>query len=292
MAGRKLVISKKTVREYLFSTLGVLLTAVGLVSFLIPYNIAAGGVSGIAIILTQFVALPVGLLMYILNGILFIVSILVIGKEFGLRSIYCTFLLNFFIDLFDRGILIPKYTGDDLILSVLLGVIITALLMAITFSQNSSTGGTDIIARILNKYAGTSIGLSLLLIDLVIGVFAGVAFNSRIGMYSVLSVILNGLTIDYIIRVLDNTLTILGISDKGSVSSDFIMKTLERGVTRLKGEGGWTKNEKNVLYIALKRKEMTDTIRHIREIDEKAFIVVQEATHVIGEGFTHISRIF
>ena len=292
MTGRKLVISKKTVREYLFSTLGVLLTAVGLVSFLIPYNIAAGGVSGIAIILTQFVALPVGLLMYLLNGILFIVSFLVIGKEFGLRSIYCTFLLNFFIDLFDRGIPIPKYTGDDLILSVLLGVIISALGMAITFSQNSSTGGTDIIARILNKYAGTSIGLSLLLIDLVIGVFAGVAFNSRIGMYSVLSVILNGLTIDYIIRVLDNTLTILVISDKGSVISDFIMKTLERGVTRLKGEGGWTKNEKNVLYIALKRKEMTDTIRHIREIDEKAFIVVQEATHVIGEGFTHISSIF
>ncbi|HQC38985.1 MAG TPA: YitT family protein, partial [Thermotogota bacterium] len=142
MTGRKLVISKKTVREYLFSTLGVLLTAVGLVSFLIPYNIAAGGVSGIAIILTQFVALPVGLLMYLLNGILFIVSFLVIGKEFGLRSIYCTFLLNFFIDLFDRGIPIPKYTGDDLILSVLLGVIISALGMAVTFSQNSSTGGT------------------------------------------------------------------------------------------------------------------------------------------------------
>jgi uncharacterized membrane-anchored protein YitT (DUF2179 family) len=70
------------------------------------------------------------------------------------------------------------------------------------------------------------------------------------------------------------------------------MKTLERGVTRLKGEGAWTQNEKNMLYIALKRKEMTDTIRQIREIDPKAFIVVQEAAHVIGEGFTHISRIF
>ncbi len=292
MADRKIVVSKKVVREFLFSTLGVFFTAVGLVSFLIPYNIACGGVSGIAIILTQFVDLPVGLLMYFLNGILFLASFLVIGKEFGLRSIYCTFLLNFLIDLFDRGIPFPKFSGDDLMLSVLLGVIISALGMAITFSQNSSTGGTDIIARILNKYAGTSIGLSLLLIDLAIGIFAGVAYDSRIGMYSVLSVILNGLTIDYIIRVLDNTLTILVISDKSNVISDFIMKTLERGVTRLKGEGGWTKTEKNVLYIALKRKEMTDTIRQIREIDEKAFIVVQEATHVIGEGFTHISRIF
>jgi len=284
--------SKKNIREILFSSLGVLLTAIGLVSFLIPFHIAAGGVSGIAIILSHFLPLPVGVLMYLLNGVLFLVSFFVIGREFGLRSVYCTFLLNFLIDLFDRGIPFPKYTGDDLILSALLGVIISALGMAITFNQNSSTGGTDIVARILNKYAGTSMGLSLLLIDLVIGVFAGVAYETRVGMYSVLSVILNGLTIDYIIRVLNNTLTVLIISEKNNAISDFIMKTLERGVTRLKGEGAWTQNEKNMLYIALKRKEMTDTIRQIREIDPKAFIVVQEAAHVIGEGFTHISRIF
>jgi uncharacterized membrane-anchored protein YitT (DUF2179 family) len=285
-------LSKKTVREYAFSSIGAVLTAIGLVSFLIPNNIACGGVSGIAIVLTNVIGVPVGILMYLLNGLLFIVSFLVIGKEFGLRSIVCTFLLNFFVDFFDRVIAFPKYQGEDLFLAVFLGVSISAIGMALTFSQNSSTGGTDIIARILNKYFGTSIGLSLLLIDLVIGLAAGIAYNSRIGMYSILSVILNGITIDYVIKVLDNTLTVIIVSEKSLAISDYILHKLERGITVLKAEGGWSQKEKPVLYVALKRKEMTDTIHHLREIDPNAFIIVQEATHVIGEGFTHISRIF
>jgi uncharacterized membrane-anchored protein YitT (DUF2179 family) len=288
----KLHLSKKTVREYVFSSIGAVLTAIGLVSFLIPNNIACGGVSGIAIVLTNVIGVPVGILMYFLNGLLFIVSFLVIGKEFGLRSIVCTFLLNFFVDFFDRVIAFPKYQGEDLFLAVFLGVSISAIGMALTFSQNSSTGGTDIIARILNKYFGTSIGLSLLLIDLVIGLAAGIAYNSRIGMYSILSVILNGITIDYVIKVLDNTLTVIIVSEKSLAISDYILHKLERGITVLKAEGGWSQKEKPVLYVALKRKEMTDTIHHLREIDPNAFIIVQEATHVIGEGFTHISRIF
>ncbi|HOO34083.1 MAG TPA: YitT family protein [Thermotogota bacterium] len=284
---------KKTVlREYILSTIGATLTAIGLVSFLIPHNIACGGASGIAIVLSNFVDIPIGVLLYFINGILFLVSFLVIGKEFGIRSLYCTFLLNFLIDFFDRIVPIPAYTGNDLFLTIFFGVVISAVGMAITFSQNSSTGGTDIIARILNKYFGTAMGTSLLLIDLFVGLAAGVAFNPTIGMYSIVGVILNGLTIDYIIKMIDNHITLTIISNKEDEIVDYITNKLKRGASFIKGEGVYTATEKNMVYVALKRKEMGEIIRHIRTIDQKAFIIAQEASHVIGEGFKNITKIF
>ena len=283
---------KQIFKEYLLSTIGAVLTAVGLVSFLIPHNIACGGASGIAIVLSSFTNVPIGILLYIINGLLFLVSILVIGKEFGLRSIYCTFLLNFLIDFFDRIMPIPTYTGQDLFLTVFFGVAISAVGMAITFSQNSSTGGTDILARIFNKYFGTQMGVSLLLIDLMVGLAAGVTFNPTIGMYSIVGVIFNGLTIDYILKMIDNHITLTIISEKEKEIVDFITNKLQRGASFIKGEGVYTATEKNLVYVALKRKEMGEIVRQLRSIDPRAFIIAHEASHVIGEGFKNITKIF
>jgi len=283
---------KRIIREYLLSTIGAVLTAVGLVSFLIPHNIACGGASGIAIVLSSFTNIPIGILLYIINGLLFLVSLLVIGKEFGLRSIYCTFLLNFLIDFFDRIMPIPTYTGQDLFLTVFFGVSISAVGMAITFSQNSSTGGTDILARIFNKYFGTQMGVSLLLIDLMVGLAAGVTFNPTIGMYSIVGVIFNGLTIDYILKMIDNHITLTIISEKEKEIVNYITTKLKRGASFIKGEGVYTATEKNLVYVALKRKEMGEIVRQLRTIDPRAFIIAHEASHVIGEGFKNITKIF
>ncbi|HPF17608.1 MAG TPA: YitT family protein [Thermotogota bacterium] len=284
--------NKHIIREYLLSTIGAVLTAVGLVSFLIPHNIACGGASGIAIVLSAITNIPIGILLYFINGLLFVISFFVIGKEFGIRSIYCTFLLNFLVDFFDRIMPIPTYTGQDLFLTVFFGVIISAVGMAITFSQNSSTGGTDILARIFNKYFGTQMGVSLLLIDLMVGLAAGVTFNPTIGMYSIVGVIFNGLTIDYILKMIDNHLTLMIISEKEKEIVDFITNKLKRGASFIKGQGVYTATEKNLVYVALKRKEMGEIIRQLRSIDPRAFIIAHEASHVIGEGFKNITKIF
>jgi len=283
---------KHILREYLLSTIGAVLTAVGLVSFLIPHNIACGGASGIAIVMSSITNIPIGILLYIINGLLFVISFFVIGKEFGVRSIYCTFLLNFLIDFFDRIMPIPAYTGQDLFLTVFFGVIISAVGMAITFSQNSSTGGTDILARIFNKYLGTQMGVSLLLIDLMVGLAAGVTFNPTIGMYSIVGVIFNGLTIDYILKMIDNHLTLMIISEKEKEIVDFITNKLKRGASFIKGQGVYTATEKNLVYVALKRREMGEIVRQLRTIDPRAFIIAHEASHVIGEGFKNITKVF
>jgi len=164
--------------------------------------------------------------------------------------------------------------------------------MAITFSQNSSTGGTDILARIFNKYFGTQMGVSLLLIDLMVGLAAGVTFNPTIGMYSIVGVIFNGLTIDYILKMIDNHLTLMIISEKEKEIVDFITNKLKRGASFIKGQGVYTATEKNLVYVALKRKEMGEIIRQLRSIDPRAFIIAHEASHVIGEGFKNITKVF
>ncbi|RKX52811.1 MAG: YitT family protein, partial [Thermotoga sp.] len=204
----------ETIREYFFATVGTFITALGLVIFLIPSNIAAGGVSGLSIILNHFIPISVGVWMYILNGILFLIAFLTIGFDFSAKTIYCTFVLNFFVDFLDRFSIVPKYSGEDLFIVVFFGDILTALGMAITFSQNASTGGTDIIARIFNRYFGTSLGKTLLFVDFTIGALAGVSFNARTGMYSILAIIINGLSIDFIMRGLELSSEVFIISSK------------------------------------------------------------------------------
>lgn len=282
-------IKGQIVTEYILATIGVVLTAIGLVSFLIPNNIAAGGASGLSIVLHAVLPFfPVGIWMYIVNIVLFILAFIIVGFDFSYKTIYSTFMLSFFIDLFDRKIPFPKYTGSDIILAVLFGNILTAIGMAITFSQNSSTGGTDIIAKIINKYFNTPMGITLLGVDFAIGVLAGFTFNVETGMYSILAIIINGTTIDFVLKGLELSIVVTVISGKEREIADFVMHKLKRGVTYIQAKGGYTEKKREMLYIALKRRELGELMHAVRKIDPEAFVVISEARYVLGEGFKDI----
>lgn len=280
------------IREYIFATVGVLITAIGLVAFLIPNNIAAGGASGLAMVLNGLIKLPVGVWMYIINGLLFLVALLTVGFDFSVKTIYCTFLITFFVDLFDRFIKIPKYIAGDMMLAVFFGDVLTAIGMAITFTQNASTGGTDIIARILNRYYASPIGTTLLIVDFVIGVLAGLTFGARIGMYAILAIIINGMTIDFVMKGIETSTQVIVISDKNEQVADFVLNTLKRGATYLDGYGAYTKKHRKVLLIVLRRRELGELISFIRKTDKNSFIIVNEARYTFGEGFQNIRNVF
>lgn len=280
------------IREYIFATVGVLITAIGLVVFLIPNNIAAGGASGLAMVLNGLIKLPVGVWMYIINGLLFLIAFLTVGFDFSVKTIYCTFLITFFVDLFDRFIKIPKYIAGDMMLAVFFGDVLTAIGMAITFTQNASTGGTDIIARILNRYYASPIGTTLLIVDFIIGVLAGLTFGARIGMYAILAIIINGMTIDFVMKGIETSTQVLVISDKNEQVADFVLNTLKRGATYLDGYGAYTKKHRKVLLIVLRRRELGELISFIRKTDKNSFIIVNEARYTFGEGFQNIRNVF
>jgi len=279
-------------REYFFATIGTFITALGLVIFLIPSNIAAGGVSGLSIILNHFIPISVGVWMYILNGLLFLIAFLTIGFDFSAKTIYCTFVLNFFVDFLDRFSIVPKYSGEDLFIVVFFGDILTALGMAITFSQNASTGGTDIIARIFNRYFGTSLGTTLLFVDFTIGALAGVSFSARTGMYSILAIIINGLSIDFILHGLELSSEVFIISEKNKEIASFVLNKLERGATYIPAKGAYTEMDREALMVVVKRRELNELIRYIRKLDPSAFVIIKEVRQVLGEGFKRIEKIF
>ncbi|KAJ53212.1 uncharacterized membrane-anchored protein YitT (DUF2179 family) [Clostridium tetanomorphum] len=276
----------KKFKEYFFITLGALMVALATKFFLAPNKIAAGGVIGIAIILNNFLPfLSIGFLSLIMNIVLFIIAFIFIGSKFGGKTIYASMSLSIMIWFLDRAVTLNAPLTYDLFLASIFGIIISGIGMGIVFNQNASTGGTDILAKIGSKFIDVPIGKSLLAVDFIITLFSAISFGIEIGMYSLLSVLLNGFVIDMVIEGLNICKQIMVISEKNDVISKFIIEELERGCTILKGIGGYTGKNTYVLYTVLSRREFIKLKEYIKEIDNKAFITVGDVHEVLGEGF-------
>lgn len=231
----------KKFREYILITIGFILVALSLELFLVPNKIAAGGVSGIAIIVNSiFPFLDVGLLMLGMNIILFIVAFMVIGNKFGGKSIYASLGLSGAIWIMDKFELYNKVLTKDLFLASVFGTFLSGIGMAMVFNQNASTGGTDIIAKILNKFFHIDIGKSLLAVDFIVTLFAGISFGVDIAMYALLAVIINGFVIDNVIEGIHSCKEVMVISSKLEEIGSYIINELDRGYTIFHGKGGYS----------------------------------------------------
>ncbi|URZ17953.1 YitT family protein [Clostridium felsineum] len=278
----------KKFKEYFYITLGFLIVAASVRFFFEPNNIAGGGVTGFAIVINKFFgSLSVGLITFVLNAILFAVAMIFIDGNFGIKTLYSSFGLSISLWIMDKYIVCEPIT-KNLLLATLFGTLISGVGMGICFNQNASTGGTDILAKMMNKFLHMDIGKSLLLVDFVITLFAGFALGADIGMYSLLSVIISGFVIDSVIEGLNICKKVMIISDKNKVISDFIIKELERGCTIVDGKGGYTGKDTYILYTVLNRKEFIKLRIFIKETDPNAFITISDAKEVLGEGFKEI----
>ena len=279
--------SKNKFREFTLITIGILLVAISVVYFFEPNNIAAGGITGLAIVINNYIPfISIGPLVLIMDVCLFIVAFLVIGGKFGAKTIYSSLLLSSSMWIMQK--LLPYTVTNDLIISTIFGTLISACGMALVFNANASTGGTDIIAKILNRFFHFDIGKSLLMVDFFVTLLGALTFGIDIGLYGLLSVIINGVVIDKIIAGFNvrNEITIISKSNKEI--SKFILNDLERGCTFIKGMGGFTGEDTAILYTILERNEFIKLKQHISNIDKNAFITVGEVHEVMGEGFKHI----
>lgn len=279
----------KRFREYILITIGFILVALSLQLFLVPNKIAAGGVSGIAIIINSvFPVLEVGALMLIMNVILFIVAFIVIGNKFGGKSIYASLGLSGTIWIMDKFNVSSYVLTKDLLLASIFGTLLGGMGMAMVFNQNASTGGTDILAKILNKFFHLDIGKALLSVDFIVTLFAAVTFGADVAMYALLCVIINGFVIDNIIEGVNTSKEIMVISSKINEISKYIIEELDRGCTILHGTGGFSSKKTDILYTVLQRKQFIKLKKFIKEVDSRAFITVSESHEVLGEGFKDI----
>lgn len=276
---------KQLFKEYLLITIGIIITSIALEYFYIPNDIAAGGATGVAIIINKYIpSISTGPLVFIINLVLFILGFIVIGGKFGAKTVYASFMLSgvmWFIEKF----LNPFSLTSDMMMAVIMGSLISAVGMAIVFNNDASTGGTDIVAVILKKFFHIEVGKSLLVVDFVITFFAAMAFGFEAGLYAVLSVIILGIAIDNCIAGFNKCNEVTIISNKNKEISEFIMNTLERGCTFYNGVGAYTGNKTQILYSVVGRNELIKLKKYISSVDKNAFITVREVHEVAGEGF-------
>ena len=270
-------------------TIGILLVAISVVYFFEPNNIAAGGITGLAIVINHYIPfISIGPLVLMMDAVLFVIALIVLGAKFGAKTIYSSVLLS--VSMWLMQTIIPINIINDLMLATIFGTLISAGGMAIVFNANASTGGTDIIAKILNKFFHIEIGKSLLMVDFLVTLLGAITFGINMGLYGLLSVIINGVVIDNIIAGFKTKSEITIISDKNKDISKFILNDLERGCTFIKGVGGFTGKDTALLYTVLDRSEFIKLKNKIREIDKNAFITVGEVHEVMGEGFMGIDE--
>ena len=280
---------KQNLKEYGIITLGVILVAVALEYFFIPNNLAAGGVSGLAVVISHyFPSLTVGALTLIMNIILFVIAFIVVGGDFGLKTIYASFGLSFLLWFMDAFVH-PQALTTDLLISSVFGTVLTAIGLAMVFNVNASTGGTDILAKILNNYTSFNMGISLLCVDFIVTFLGAITFGIDKGFYALLSVLLNGPLIDKIISFLNQKKEITIISDKNEEIAKFIMNELKSGCTAVEGSSLHNKQGKQIIYSVLGKKDLDKLKQFIESVDSEAFYTIGQIEEVQGKKFLEVS---
>lgn len=273
------------IREYLLTTIGIALTAIALEYFFFPSDIAAGGVSGIGLVVNKVTGLDTSMTVLFLNIILFILAFTVLGKSFGAKSIYATIMLSVFMWIIEN-IFKPQILTENMFLASFFGSIILGMGAAIVFHQGASTGGTNIIAAIISKFSRLGIGIAVLVTDSLVCILAISVFGVDKGLFGFFSVILIGLVIDKIIDGFDTCKQVFIITSKEKLIVDHIIKNIDRGCTVLNGQGGYTKSDVKIIYTVLNNKQFIALKKYVKEKDPEAFVTVNESTEVLGKGFT------
>lgn len=268
---------------------GCALFSIGFSVFLAPVGLNAGGISGIGMVIVKLCnAGTVGGIVTVVNIPLFILAAFILGKKFFLGSCVGMVFLSVFIDLFA---FIPPVAIDPL-LCALYGGIFAGAGLGIVFSVGASTGGSDIIIRILKmRWRHIPIGVISMIFDLIVAVLTGVAFGDvACTLYSGVAIFVTGKVIDLVVYSFDYSKVALIISDQYQQVADRIATQLDRGATFLKGEGAFTGKDRTVVLTAVKRQQLAELKSLVAEIDPDAFVIVQEAHQVLGDGFSRYSK--
>lgn len=263
--------------------------ALGFNLFLEYHGLNAGGISGLSMIIVKLTGFgTVGLLTALINLPLFAIGGMKIGKEFFFLSLFGMAANSGFIDLFQ---LIPRPALDPLV-SALYGGVVCGLGLGIVFSTGGSTGGSDIIVRLLKMHwQNVPIGVINMFFDGMVAVLTGVVYmDIQNALYSGIAIFVCGKIIDAVVYSFDYSKVALIISPQHEEIARVVAEKLDRGATYLHGEGSYTGKEKKVVLTAVKRQQVTDLKRLVVEIDPDAFIIVQDAHQVLGDGFARYSK--
>lgn len=274
---------KEFLTDFLVFTLSGVAFSVAINCFLSRNNILNGGFTGIATILNYLFDIPIGTAILVMNIPLFAVAYKKLGIKFLRRTILATLITSTFIDI---GVFLPVYK-NDLLLSSIFGGALVGISLGIIFIRNASTGGVDIIAKLIQiKHPHISMGKSILVFDGIIVILGGIVYwNVESMLYASVVIFVSTQVLDYIIYGVSRGAILMIISEKSDEIRRMIINDLDRGVTVLKGNGGYSGAERNVLLCACYDSQIQKFIKKIKSADENAFLIVTQSKQILGEGF-------
>jgi uncharacterized membrane-anchored protein YitT (DUF2179 family) len=266
---------------YLFILLGSGIVAIAFNLFLLPNQIASGGVSGISTITDSLFGFEPSYVQWAFNIPLFIAGVLLLGKQFGIKTLIGTIFLPLVVFLTKD---MEPATTDPL-LGAIFGGIGVGLGLGLVFRGKASTGGTDLAAQIIHKFTGFSLGTCVALIDGLIVLTAAVVFDIERGLYALVGLYVTSKTIDIVQVGLGRSKMTMIITSQEEEVKKAILSEIDRGVTKLSAFGGYTDSERPILMCVVDQTEFTKLKQLVKSIDTSAFVVVMDASDVLGEGF-------
>lgn len=284
MEKKKVISYLKTFLIYFF---GATIAAAGSTIFYLPNKIVGGGVSGISTMLYHFTKIPPGVSFAVINIALLLIGWKVLGTRFVVQTGICSGIFSVMAQVFTYC---PSVTSDR-VLAVIFGAILYGFGLGIVFVAGASSGGTDILGRILQYFLPQMpIGKLLLVVDgIIIGVSLVLFKQIDLALYGVIALFISTFAIDFLIRKLNVSKLAFVITSKGDEIASVLVKTSPRGVTKIDAVGAYTETEKKMLVAALKSSEIDKFQKKILAIDDKAFIIFAESQQIVGNGF-HVYR--
>lgn len=293
------------IKEYVLITVGLVAYVLGWTLFLVPNNLIGGGVTGIASIVQYATGIKIGYTYFVVNIALLIAALFILGKGFGFKTVYAIILtsigMNVCQDLIPESIVNILALENGKLMSTIMGGILAGFGIGMTMSQGGSTGGTDIIALIVNKYRNVSPGRMILWMDVVIimssllipsytaeGALVSWADKITTVVYGFILVVIVSTVLDLYLSGSKQSVQLFILSQKYEQIADAITKDLHRGVTVLDGKGWYTKNSVQVVMVITRKTDLNLLLRYINTIDKDAFVSVSSITGVYGKGFDSI----
>ena len=269
--------------------LGLVATAAGIALFKTPNHFAFGGTSGLSIVLaTLFPRFNVGAFMWVVNAVLVVLGFIFLGIRSMGWTIYSSFALSFYVSAFEWVVPLSEPLTNDVFLELCYAVILSAVGAAIVFNIGASTGGTDIVAMILNKYTSMPVGRALMVSDLGIVLAGAYLYGPATGLYCILGMILKSTVADSAIEGINLRKVCTVVTSQPEPVRDFIVNKLHRSATMEQAQGAYTHEEKWVLVTVLTRGQAQKLRLFVHSLDEHAFITIVNSSEIVGKGFRSI----
>lgn len=264
----------RTVKDFLLITFGSLLAAAAIYFFMLPSHVAVGSVSALAMVLSNFIPLPVSIITLVLNGILLIIGFLLIGPEFGVKTIYTSILIPVLLGLLE--LLFPNFQSltQDPLLDVLCYILVVGMGMAILFLCNASSGGLDIVSKIMNKYLQIELGRAGAIAGMVVALTSAFCYDTKTVVLSLLGTYFGGMIVDHFIFGLNVKRRVCVLSTRLDQITDFVLQELHSGASLYQLTGAYDNTARTEMITIVDKQEYRRLMDFIRAVDPKAFVTV------------------